>query len=294
MSADEPGEDIVRVTPNPSLAQEWSVVLAASGLAFRMEETDAGWALIVPTSDVAGAAGVLRAYDDENRAERPVAAEPLRYAETWIGSVVAAILVGFFAITGPWEPGVVWFERGSASAEAILSGEWWRTVTALTLHHDLVHVLGNAVAGTLLITAVGRSLGPGIACGLVLLAGAGGNALTALVYGAHHVSAGASTASFGAIGILAGLQFVRRRRARSLEGKPWMAIAASLALLGLMGTGPRSDLLAHLFGLLAGGALGVVAALTVCRVPGPWIQWPLAVSVAAAVAGCWRLAFTWV
>lgn len=281
----------MRVTPNLALAQEWSVVLAASGLTFRMEETDSGWALIVPTPNAVSAATALRAYDDENRDAASTAAELPRYAETWIGSVVAALLVSFFAITGPWQPGVVWFERGSASAARIVGGEWWRTVTALTLHQDFVHVLGNAVACLFLVTTVGRSLGPGIACWLVLLAGAGGNALTALIHTANHVAVGASTASFGAIGILAGLQFVRRRRARALGGKAWLAIAAGLALLGLMGTGPASDLLAHLFGLLAGGALGAVAALTLQRVPGPWIQWPLAVGAAAAVAGGWRLAF---
>jgi membrane associated rhomboid family serine protease len=290
VSADESGETIVRVTADLSLAHEWSVVLAASGLAFRIEETSSGWVLIVSAPDMASAAGILRAYEDENRPAVPAAA-PFRYTETWIGSVVAAFLVGFFAITGPWEPGVAWFERGSASAERILSGEWWRTVTALTLHQDLVHLVGNAIACILLVTAVGRSLGPGVACWLVLQAGALGNTLTALAHTTHHVAVGASTASFGAIGILAGLQFVRRRRAGTLEGRAWMVIAASLALLGLLGSGLHSDLLAHLFGLLTGGALGVMAALGLHRVPGPRIQWLLAVLAATAVAWCWRLAF---
>jgi len=39
-----------------------------------------------------------------------------------------------------------------------------------------------------------------------------------------------------------------------------MIVAASLALLALLGTSPDADLLAHLFGLLLGGAPGAAAA----------------------------------
>ena len=58
--------------------------------------------------------------------------------------------------------------------------------------------------------ALGRWLGGGLACVLTLLSGAagqpaGGPGLPA----AHHISVGASTAIFGALGVLGGLQFVR-------------------------------------------------------------------------------------
>jgi rhomboid protease GluP len=96
--------------------------------------------------------------------------------------VIAALLVGFFAVTGPRGPNV-WFDQGSASARLILSGEVWRTVTALTLHADLAHVLSNALACLVFVTAVAWWLGPGVGTWLVLLAGAGGNALTALAHG---------------------------------------------------------------------------------------------------------------
>jgi membrane associated rhomboid family serine protease len=85
-------------------------------------------------------------------------------------------------------------------------------VTALTLHADLAHVLSNALACLVFVTAVAWWLGPGVGTWLVLLAGAGGNALTALVHGPASVSGGASTAIFGALGILAARQSVARRR----------------------------------------------------------------------------------
>ena len=108
------------------------------------------------------------------------------------------------------------------------------------------------------------TLGPGVGLRLLLLAGAGLEevVVTAAVHGGDHVSVGASTATFGAIGILAALRIIGGR-AREGGRKSWVVIAASLALLALVGTGPHADLLAHLFGFLLGGGLGLIAALTI-------------------------------
>jgi hypothetical protein len=75
----------------------------------------------------------------------------------------------------------------------------------------------------------------------------------------------------------------RRPAVRTL----WMVVAASLALLALLGTSPGSDLLAHLFGLLLGGALGLAAAPTLPRRLRAPVQWALAVAVLAVVVGAW-------
>jgi rhomboid protease GluP len=59
----------------------------------------------------------------------------------------------------------------------------------------------------------------------------------------------------------------------------------SLALLALLGTSPDADILAHLFGLLLGGAMGMVTALALPLRPST--QWALAVDVLALVVGTW-------
>src|SRR5437867_1990669 len=102
---------------------------------------------------------------------------------------------------------------------------------------------------------------------------------------------GASTAMFGAIGILAATRVVSRGRHPAAR-KLWMVGAASLALLALLGTSPGSDLLAHLFGLLLGGALGLAAAPALRRPLRPPVQWALAAAVLAAVVGAWLRAFS--
>ena len=279
----------VRVTPERHRADEWAMVLAASYIPHRLRHRGDGWALIVDARDVEAARGALDAFDRENVVNTTDvsvdAVAPVRGAAA-VGIAVGLLLIGFFAATGTRASRSVWFERGGAAAERIVAGEWWRTVTALTLHADAPHVVGNAAASVLLVGAVSHELGPGVGLWLILLAGAGGNALTAVAYGTHHNSVGASTAMFGAIGILAATRVVSSRR-RPAARKPWMVVAASLALLALLGTSPDADLLAHLFGLLLGGALGLGAAAALARPLRSPTQWALAVAVLAWIVGAW-------
>jgi len=259
---------------------EASLVLAAVGIPHRVERAAFRWRLLVADADAERAAAALAAYDDERR--RATADVPGEHGAAWSGVVVAALLVAFHALAGPR-----WTDAGAAIAGRIRAGEVWRTVTALTLHADAPHVVSNAVACVVFVTAIARLLGPGVGGWLVLLAGAGGNAVNALVQRPGHESVGASTAIFGAIGILGGLQFGRKRG----ERRAWLALGGSLALLAMLGAGERVDLLAHLFGLVVGLVLGVAAAAIAPVAPaGRAVQWPLAAAAVATVAGAWAVA----
>jgi membrane associated rhomboid family serine protease len=253
----------VRVTPSRQRADEWAVVLAAADIGHRLRERVDGWAVIVSPDDVAAALEALDAYDRENAGEPRTADDEVAASRraTVAGIAVAVLLLWLFAMTGPRAARGPWFERGSADAARILAGEWWRTVTALGLHADAPHVLANAVAVALLAPAVCRYVGVTVGWSLLLVAGAGGNLLTAYVHGPGHVSVGASTAVFGAIGVLAALRIVAPDRTASTRRKWWVVVAAVLALLAMLGTSPDADVLAHLFGLLVGAALGLIVGL---------------------------------
>jgi membrane associated rhomboid family serine protease len=283
-------ETAVRTSPSAGEANEWALVLAASGIPYRLEAGDAGWALLVPDPELRRAQRALRAYDRENHPPRH--ALPLRGLSAraaWaIGLLVGILLLGFFAVTGPPAAGSRWFPRGAAAAGPMLDGEPWRAVTALTLHVDLAHALGNAIATTLLVPPILERLGPGSGLGLVLLAGVAANLLAAAAQSPQHVAAGASTATFGAIGILAGLRL--REPSASGRSKPWWIIlVAAVLLLAILGTGRGADVLGHALGLATGGALGLAAGL-IRRPFARSIQWALAAVVALAVVGCWQLA----
>jgi len=278
-------EHTLRAAPGRRAVEEWALVLAAAGIAHRVAGNAGGWRLLVAAGDADRSIAALDAYDAERR-NAAAGEEAPEYGPTYAGLLVAVLLVGFYGVTGPADQGSAWARAGSASAELIVRGQGWRAVTALTLHANPAHLLGNAVACAVFVTAVGRALGPGLGGWLVLAAGAGGNVLNAFLHGAHHSAVGASTAVFGAIGVLGGLQFGRKRRRRGA----WLPVAGSLALLAMLGSDREADIVAHLFGLLVGGVLGVAAALLVARPPGRPAQWVLALGALAAIAGSWLVA----
>jgi membrane associated rhomboid family serine protease len=266
-------------------------VLAADGIAHRVA-VDAGvWWIFVDEADFARARTQIALWQNENPQRAPAAPAPEPRVDTSLGYGLALALVVFFAITGPWSDTSEWFERGNADARRIVRGELWRTVTALTLHSDISHVLGNAFSCAVFATLVLRRYGPGTGVWLLLLSGALGNLATALWHGAFHRSVGASTALFGAIGVLAGTELVRRRRRDVHWRQAWLPLAGGLGLLAMLGTGRGSDLAAHVFGLLAGIGVGLAAARA-ASVPLPTgKQRALAAGALAVGVAAWLWAF---
>jgi membrane associated rhomboid family serine protease len=190
---------------------------------------------------------------------------------------VGLAVLAFALLSGLPAPGSL-AGRGSADAARMLQGEWWRAATALTLHADLAHAAANAVAMGIFLGAVARRLGPALATWSALAAGVAGNVLTALAVRGGHVSIGASTAVFGALGTLSALQVPRRGA--------WVTLGVGVALLGLLGTGERADLAAHLLGF----AVGVTEGLAVRRMAPPrrsLRQPALALLAVAPIALAW-------
>ncbi len=267
------------------------LVLEAEGLSPEVHHTSQGFALAVPAGEAIRASEALAAYDSENTPEETVEDEPQGTGYLKASITVAGILVMAFLITGAPGPGNHWFQRGSANAAYLLDGEWWRSLTALTLHMDAAHLLSNTLAMLLFLTGVCRYLGPGLGCATVLVAAAAGNTVNAVVQGPQHVSVGASTAVFAAVGVLVSLAVARRRRALSTGRRNWVPIAAGLAILAMLGTGQnRVDLWAHLLGLAAGGILGGAASLYRHRAADSATQWTLMGASLMLLMGCWTLA----
>jgi rhomboid protease GluP len=141
-----------------------------------------------------------------------------------------------------------------------------------------------------LLPVIAQRLGAGLGVLLVLIAGAVGNLLAALAHAPDHAAVGASTATFGAIGILGALRSFPgpevQRRWRS-----WTVPAACLVLLTLLGAGRGADVLAHITGFLSGAFVGLAVA-AIRRPFGPAVQWTCGGMTIALIAGCWLRALS--
>jgi membrane associated rhomboid family serine protease len=129
------------------------------------------------------------------------------------------------------------------------------------LHSGYVHLAGNMAGIAIFGTAICNLTGRGVGWLMILLTGIIGNLVNAALFQYGHMSIGASTAVFGAVGILTAHQFYSKIRIPGRRKKAWIPLAGGLALLGFLGSGAHSDLTAHLFGFMAGIGLGMVHAL---------------------------------
>jgi rhomboid protease GluP len=195
-----------------------------------------------------------------------------------------------YYVAGPADAHSRWIEAGAAVADRIAAGQWWRAWTALTLHADILHLAGNVVACLIFVSAVGRWLGGGAGALAILLAAGGANLLTAAVHRTDFSSLGASTATFAALGLCAGLQVVRRLRGEMRRAYAWVPLGAGLGLYAMLGVGPGADTYAHLFGLGLGALIGSAAALGNIRAPRTTAQMLLGAAALGAVVSAWVLA----
>lgn len=292
METDELGVAL-RTTRRRAQADEWALVLAAEGLHPLVRGDRDGFAVTLPAHELERAEHALEAWQRENqRAPRPPERPPLDRHPVGHALVAALALLVAFAVMGPArDADAPWAVRGGADAALVRGGEPWRAVTALTLHADLAHVLGNAVTGALFLAAVFPAFGVGVGVALVLAAGAAGNLANAFLRPGDHASIGASTAVFGAVGILAGFGMSAGRMQRRGRAA-WLPLGAALALLAMIGTeGERVDLWAHAFGLAAGLPLGALAsAIPVAWLARPAVQAAAGLFAATLLAGAWALA----
>ena len=289
---DDPQTESVTLFHSPTRARcaEYALVLRAVGIACEVVPLEGGFDVAVAARDAARARDQIRLYLAENP-PRPPRPDPRHRLADGINcaSLYGATILILDLLQRHQALSLDWWRAGMAQAALIRDGEWWRTLTALGLHADPVHLAGNLLFGIAFAFLAGQLLGWGVAwCGL-LLAGALGNALNALVQPAAHTSVGASTAVFAALGILAFHAWRGRQRALNR----WVPIGGGIALLAFLGMGgERTDIFAHVAGFGAGGLLGAVLAHLNWRL-GPLLrhQFALALAGLALFAGAWVLAF---
>jgi membrane associated rhomboid family serine protease len=259
------------------LARERGLVVAAMELPHWIVRDQGAWVLRVEEEASERVAAALAEFEEEERtrprAQKP---EPLEIPKIALAmTLVAMVLLYRLQIVAP----AALVERGVAADANILHGEWWRIFTALTLHGGAEHLVSNISLAVFAFAFVFSRFGTGAGLLGTVMGGALGNLMNAFSHAAYpHQSIGSSTALFASLGLLAGGELAARmmHRATHTGWRVLVPIGAGLAFLALYGGGgidrdgvPRTDVgnvdvMAHLFGLVAGiflGALLFAAAL---------------------------------
>lgn len=270
-----------------------ALVLHSLDIPYELLRRPEGVALAVPAEFAERARFELWQYDQENKKPRPPPPPlTLQYQDGTPGVFVYVVLLCLVAwLAGENALNRDWLAVGRVDGELIRQGEWWRALTALTLHSGIRHLLGNLGFGALFGLLAGRLVGPGVAWLGILLSGAAGNALNTLLLEASHRSIGASTAVFAALGLLAG--FVWRSRLMSQDRWAWRLgpVVGGIALLAFTGTGDEgTDIGAHLAGFVCGFAAGITLTRAAAALANRRLQIVCGAASLAVLAAAWGIA----
>jgi rhomboid protease GluP len=283
---------VVFESANRAACSDRALVLSAVQIPFQIVEDAMSCAVLVPAEFSAQAMHQLMQYDDENPPPVVVRQTPIVYQNALPGLLAyAAIICGIAALIATAASPHDWYIAGRVDGALIRAGEWWRTITALTLHSGLQHLVGNLLFGLVFGLFAGRLLGSGVAWLVILLAAVSGNALNTLLLESTHRSVGASTAVFAALGLLAG--YVWRGKLMRQDHWPYRVgpIVGGFALLMYTGTGgENTDIGAHLMGFLCGLGSGVLLAPFRGRLAEPRLQRMCGMVAVAIVIGAWLFA----
>ena len=249
---------------------ERQFVLQSRGINSQIIATQDEFALVVDSRYENQALYEMTSYVDENiiNAPKPETNEPapLKFIPALLGYawvlIVVSIVAGFSLL------GADWYVQGRIDAGQISQGQWWRLVTALTLHANGQHLMSNMGFGLLFLYYSSRYLGYGLASLAMLLSGILGNVINVYMHGSTHYSIGASTAVFGVLGVLSAYVWKQRYFSQATWSKRLGPIFGGIALLAFTGTsGENTDIGAHLWGFVSGLLIGWLCAQYYGKIP---------------------------
>ena len=285
---------VVYESGNRRRCADRALVLSSVHIPYQLIDDGMSCALVVPAEDSARAAHELQLYDEENPPAVALTRKTIVYQDAVPGVVAYTVVVCLVAgMAGYSFFGSDWLAAGRVDGTLIRGGQWWRTITALTLHADLRHLLGNLVFGIFFGIFAGRLLGSGMTWLSVTVAAALGNTANTLLLDSTHRSIGASTAVFATLGLLAGYVWRGRLMAQDRWSTRWGPVVGGLALLMFTGTGDENtDIGAHLMGFVCGFAAGMILTLVGNMPAPPRVQRVTGAAALGIVALAWTIALS--
>jgi rhomboid protease GluP len=248
-------------------AHEHALVVLAMNLDCLVTVDETGYLIHADEAFTVAVREEFRLYAEEQKsaprpAHVPIFGSGAEWALLWI-------VVLLFCFTQQLQhPGIV-DQYLNSSTQVMAEGEFYRPLTALFLHSDLKHLMGNAIFGLIFGVFVASSFRPALGWGLIILSGFLGNLLNAWIHFPDPFrSLGASTAVFGALGLLigSGLSAAWDERSYRKGLRAFAPLLAGVMIFSMYGIGgPGVDTLAHLTGMLFGILLGFPVAQALAR-----------------------------
>lgn len=286
--------EVFRSLRMPDCDQQ-TLILSAVGIHSWTVVRGGMFVVVVPEESAAQAVRHLTEVAQEARIPVDVPKLPKLQPRAWIGSILYAFVMMAVAFAaGGSAFGFDWLEGGSLNGAIPATHEWWRVVTALTLHADVGHLLSNLAFGTVFGFLASRALGGGVAWAGILIGAMMGNALDAAYMPVEQRSIGASTAVFAALGILSAYAWTLETATNLRWAKRLGPLIAGVILLGFLGAGgERTDVVAHVTGFASGCLLGVaLGKIPERRFDSRALQWLAGAFTLATIAVAWWFAMS--
>ena len=182
----------------------------------------------------------------------------------WVTIVLIAInVIAYFvlAFNGNTESAEYMLSKGAAYGPAIYEHhEYWRLITCMFMHFGLMHLASNMIYLGIIGTTIEKGIGHAKFILLYMLSGFAASVISSAVYyfaGDYNVSAGASGAIYGLIGVVVYLTF--KNRGRMSRGNMWFRVTTVLLFIFVSNFLDTSvDAVAHIAGFIFGLILAIL------------------------------------
>lgn len=232
---------------------EMILVLQSQSIPCQLHEEEKYFAVTVPEEAFDIAIQQLKAYHRENRIQKVEPPQVLRWSAQPFWVLALPIFVTWLQLS---HRAPMLREAGLQQAGLTLHGQWWRIITAQTLHSDIGHLLSNLVSGYFILALIAARIPLARVAPLLVIAAAAGNLAVALSVENGFRSLGYSSFVFAALGMLGSIEY---RLSPDREGlgilrrlRPLLAV---FLLAVFTGIGENRDVLGHFYGF----AFGILA-----------------------------------
>ncbi|WP_102272745.1 rhomboid family intramembrane serine protease [Cytobacillus massiliigabonensis] len=170
-------------------------------------------------------------------------------------SIIVFIHIVLYLLTIlPFLPNTWLFEHFAGVNLYIVEGEYWRLITPIFMHSGFSHVLFNSFSLILFGPALEQILGKGKFIFVYAASGVAANVATLLLEPLTYIHVGSSGAIFGLFGFFAAIIMFRKDMISYANSQLILTIAIISVFMTFLQ--PNINVVAHLFGLLAGFLIG--------------------------------------